>query len=172
MYQSQELRVNYTTYDVRRASDLIRPNSELCNVMTYSAESGPHANQFWYAKVLGIFRSRVYTIGGPAGDQSTQWMTFLWVRWYGTEPGYRSGTKYARLPKVGFVPDSDEDAFGFLDPANIIRGVHIVPCFADGRTAELLSTTQPTAARATGETDDYVCFYINMYVGLDILSDA
>jgi hypothetical protein len=43
-------------------------------------------------------------------------MDFLWVRWLGVEPGYRAGIKKARLPKVGFVPEPDPYAFGFLDP--------------------------------------------------------
>ena len=66
-------------------------------------------------------------------------MEFLWVRWLGAEPWYRSGSKVARLPKVGFVEDTDEDTFGFLDPDLIIWGAHLIPDFNSGRTSGLLS---------------------------------
>ncbi|KAF8237554.1 hypothetical protein L208DRAFT_1148665, partial [Tricholoma matsutake] len=65
-------------------------------------------------------------------------MEFLWVQWFGTEPGYHWGFKSALLPKIGFVPESDGNAFGFLDPSLILRGCHLVPCFSDGCTSQLL----------------------------------
>jgi hypothetical protein len=65
-------------------------------------------------------------------------MEFLWVRWFGVEPGYHWGFKTARLPKIGFVPNTDDMAFGFLDPSLVIRGCHLVPSFADGCTTKLL----------------------------------
>jgi hypothetical protein len=88
-------------------------------------------------------------------------MEFLWVRWFGTVPGHKYGFKAARLPKVGFVPDTDDQAFGFLDPSLVIRGCHMIPAFADGRTSELL-TTQNSAAHLPGELDDWVAYYVGM----------
>ena len=88
-------------------------------------------------------------------------MEFLWVRWFRIVPGHKYGFKVARLPKVGFVPDTDDQAFGFLDPSLVIRGCHLIPAFADGRTSELL-TTQNTVARLPGEIDDYVAYYVSM----------
>jgi hypothetical protein len=89
-------------------------------------------------------------------------MEFLWVRWFGVEPGHRWGFKTARLPKIGFVPDTDDSAFGFLDPSLVIRGCHLVPSFANGRTSELLCTSDLTAARRPDETDDWVNYYVMM----------
>jgi hypothetical protein len=89
-------------------------------------------------------------------------MEFLWVRWYGIEPDYRSGFQHAKLPKVGFVPEADEFAFGFLDPANVIRGSHMVPAFNNGRTNDLLETREPSAARHVSEIDDWLNYYVNM----------
>jgi hypothetical protein len=81
------------------------------------------------------------------------------------EPRYRSSPRYARLPIVGFVEDSDDLAFGFLDPSLVIRGCHLIPRFASGRTNTLMMLYQgPTAARAPGYTDDWTNFYVNMYV--------
>lgn len=95
-------------------------------------------------------------------------MQFLWVRWLGSEPGYRSGSRVARLPKVGFVEVNDEDAFGFLDPDLVIRGSHLIPAFYSGRTCDLMPYNGLTAARPADENDDWVNFYVNMYGFLSI----
>ena len=39
------LRVNYTTYDIRREQDVMQPGPA-CFVMTLSRENGPNAHQF------------------------------------------------------------------------------------------------------------------------------
>jgi len=67
---------------------------------------------------------------------------------------------------VGFVEDSDELAFGFLDPSLVIRGCHLIPRFASGRTNALMSYQGPTVARAPGCTEDWTNFYVNMHVPL------
>jgi hypothetical protein len=72
-------------------------------------------------------------------------MEFLWVRWLGIEPGHRSGSKVARLPKVGFVEETDEDAFGFLDQDLIIRSSHLIPDFNSGRTSKLFLEEDATS---------------------------
>ena len=79
-------------------------------------------------------------------DQSVRRMEFLWVHWLGLEPKYRSGPRHVRLPMVGFAKDSDELAFGFLDPSLVIRGCHLIPRFVAGRTNTLMSHRGPTAA--------------------------
>ena len=67
---------------------------------------------------------------------------------------------------VGFIEDSDELAFGFLDPSLVIRGCHLIPRFASGRTNALMSYQGPTVARAPGCTEDWTNFYVNMHVPL------
>ncbi|KAH7917017.1 hypothetical protein BV22DRAFT_1027096, partial [Leucogyrophana mollusca] len=131
--------------------------------MVLSRESSPSPGSlpYWYARVLGIFHARVLYAG------KVQPMEFLWVRWYGTVPGYRSGSKSARLPKVGFVPESDPSAFGFLDPSLVIRGCHLIPAFADGRTCDLLRGG-PSAGRKLGEEDDWAAFYVNIFADRDM----
>jgi hypothetical protein len=91
-------------------------------------------------------------------------MDFLWVRWFGMEPGrYHHGFHYARLPKVGFVESTDPYAFTFLDPAQVIRGAHVIPAFSEGHTQDLLPATT-SVARVLNSTDedDWVNFYVNM----------
>jgi len=94
-------------------------------------------------------------------------MEFLWVRWLGAEPGHRHGFRRAVLPKIGFVPSTDEYAFGFLDPKHVIRGCHLVPAFICGRTSDLLpvKNTDARCLQCYGracETDDWMNFYVNM----------
>ncbi|KAJ7146778.1 hypothetical protein C8R44DRAFT_18711 [Mycena epipterygia] len=169
IFPVQTLRVNFTTYDMRRDQDVINPRSHP-NIMVLSPETAANAHPFWYAQVLGIFHLEVLHTGSESRNGSVQHMEFLWVRWYGTEPGYRSGFKAARLPKIGFVPDTDEYAFGFLDPSLVLRGCHIVPAFAAGRTSALLSLGpgQVTAARPDGEMDDWENFYVIIWVDRDM----
>jgi hypothetical protein len=91
-------------------------------------------------------------------------MEFLWVRWFGFEPGrYRHGFHQARLPKIGFVESSDDYAFTFLDPGQVIRGAHITPAFSEGRISILLPATKSVAqVLSPDEKDDWINFYVNM----------
>ena len=89
-------------------------------------------------------------------------MQFLWVWWLGAEPGYRSGSRVAHLPKVGFVEATDEDTFGFLDPDLIIQGSHLIPDFNSGRTCDLLVYNGPAVAQSPDEEDDWMNYYVKM----------
>lgn len=160
VFSAKVLRINYTTYDIRRDQDSMNPRTH-CDVMVTSPETGPNAHPFWYARVLGIFHIRVLHTGPAATNRSVQRMEFLWVRWFGAEPAHQYGFKVARLPKIGFVEETDLSAFGFLDPSLVLRGCHLVPAFADGRTSALLKTPH-TAARPPEESDDWAAFYVNM----------
>lgn len=162
IYTVKTLRVNYTTYDVRRDSDLINPRTDYCNIMVRSPETHTGAHPYWYAQVMGIFHAQVMHVDPRCSQQSSQpqHMEFLWVRWLGTEPGYRSGSRYAKLPKIGFVPDTDDMAFGFLNPSLIIRACHLIPDFNGEKTPDLLRA--PTSvARRPGEDEDWCNFYVN-----------
>jgi hypothetical protein len=161
IYSVKTLSVNYTTYDVRRDRDTINPDNHHF-VMVRSSEDGPDTHPYWYAQVLGVYHAFVFTTHPDSRDQSVRRMEFLWVRWLGVEPKYHSGSRYARLPMVGFVEDSDELAFGFLDPSLVIRSCHLIPRFMSGRTSNLMSYRGPTAARASDCTDDWTNFYVNM----------
>jgi hypothetical protein len=161
IYSAKVLCINYTTYDIRRDQDSMNPRTH-CDIMVLSTETGLSAHRYWYARILGVFHARVMHSGPEAKNYSVQHMEFLWVRWFGMEPSYRWGFKSARLPKIGFVPDADEGAFGFLDPSLVIRGCHLVPCFAGGRTPDLLHSSAPTAARQPDEVDDWLNYYVMM----------
>src|ERR1700678_66037 len=89
-------------------------------------------------------------------------MEFLFVRWFGVDNDEIGGWRTKKLHQIGFVEGDSDQAFGFVDPADIIRGVHLIPRFSLGRTKELLD---PSFARSAAENDeDWVRYYVNMYV--------
>jgi hypothetical protein len=163
LYHCKTLRINYTTYDVRRDMDTINPQS-YPDVMVKSPETGPRAQPYWYARVIGIFHGMVSSDLLEPNERSLRHMDFLWVRWFGMEPGqYYHGFRHARLPKIGFVESTDEFAFTFLDPVQVIRGAHIIPAFAEGRTSTLLPVTKSIARVLNPEDEsDWLNFYVNM----------
>jgi hypothetical protein len=155
--ESKLLHINYTTYDIRRAQDVIQ-TSRGGVIMTSSRDE---AHPFWYAQIIRAFWVQVLFC--PDGiSHSMQNMDVLWVRWLGIDQDHRWGLRKAHLPKVGFVPDRpDHIPFGFLDPSLVIQGCHLIPAFSDGRTSELLQKGV-SLARLPGEVDDWAAFYVNM----------
>ncbi|KAE9394764.1 hypothetical protein BT96DRAFT_998272 [Gymnopus androsaceus JB14] len=137
MFATKTLRINFTMYDVHQDQDVINPCTDHCNVMVHSPDMSPCAHPFWYAGVLGIFHANVVWLDNEKGGvHNTYSMEFLWVRWLGEEPGYQWGIKEAKLPKVGFVPETDEYVFDFLDVLLVVQACHLMPDFASGRTSE------------------------------------
>ncbi|KAF9548000.1 hypothetical protein CPC08DRAFT_591470, partial [Agrocybe pediades] len=181
LFRHKVLRVNYTTYDLRRSQDSINPRTHP-DIMTLSYEnaSTPNSHPFWYARVLGIFHVNVrHTPGGRLSNTErteAQRIEFLWVRWFRLDTTHVGGWNTRRLHRIGFVPsDSLEDeAFGFIDPAVVLRAVHLIPAFAHGRTSRLLIS--PSIARFKfphedqGDEDtDWRYLYVNMFVDRDMV---
>ncbi|KIO10578.1 hypothetical protein M404DRAFT_73317, partial [Pisolithus tinctorius Marx 270] len=117
--------------------------------------------------VVKAFHIKVFHVGPNARCRSQQTMEVLWVRWLGVEPNYSWGFQVAWLPKVGFVPESDSNAFGFLDPSLVIRGCHLIPSFSDGHTT-LLLRQGASVARCPNEDDDWHSYYVNIFVDRDM----
>ncbi|KAF9222294.1 hypothetical protein BS17DRAFT_708725, partial [Gyrodon lividus] len=69
-----------------------------------------------------------------------------------------------------FDQQSTSDAFGFLDPDSVVRGVHLIPTFAYCRTEDLLG---PSQARRQKDEDQWDCdwkyYYVNMFVDRDMV---
>lgn len=163
MYSHQVLRINYTTYDVRRGQDSINPFNSRRYIMlkAYDDQTTPTCHPFWYAEVLRIFHINVVHIGPRSKTQAPKRFYFLWIRWLGTEPGYRAGWKAFRLDRVGFVaPEHDSPRFGFLDPDSVIRGAHLMPAFMYGLTSRFLA---PSLIIRDVNEQDWESFYVNRY---------
>lgn len=156
VYRLKTVRINYTTYDVRRDYDTINPSAHPF-IICQSPETQLGAHPYWYASVLGIFFADVVL-----RSNDPKRVEFLWVRWLGIEEGHRWGRKHGCLPRLGFIPDTDPDCFGFIDPSSVIRGSHLIPAFNYGKTSELLRTNSPSEGRPDGSKDDWDSFYANM----------
>jgi hypothetical protein len=120
LYRHQVLRINYTSYDNRRAQDTVNPLTRP-DIMMLSGENeeGNHAHPYWYARVLGIYHVRVLHTGEFSKSSQLQTMQFLHVRWFGHHVKHRSGWKSRHLHRVSFI-DGDSEPFGFVDPAHVI----------------------------------------------------
>ena len=78
--------INYMMYDVKREWDVINPNMHP-DVIVNSPETGPQAQLYWYTCVIGIFHSCVSSSYPEVKEPSKHRMDFLWVCWFGVEPG-------------------------------------------------------------------------------------
>jgi hypothetical protein len=160
IYAHKVMRINYTTYDLGRDQDSINPrtNSDIM-VLGHEDDDSPNSHPYWYARVVGIFHADVRHVGSRSKSRQTQRMEFLWVRWFGRDLDHRAGWKARRLHRVGFLGSSERDAFGFLDPSEVIRASHLIPAFYHGLTSELLPKS--VARRPEQNDQDFVYYYIN-----------
>lgn len=149
------MQVHYTTYDMRREYDTINPRTH-ADVMVLSGESTP-SHPYWYARILGIYHLDTWL----EGSEISQHLEVLYVRWLAPIKSHQSGMQRARLPKVAFVEESDYDAFGFLDPGQVIRGAHLIPVFASERGVSSLRHGKSLAC-PIGELDDWEEYYVGM----------
>jgi hypothetical protein len=144
------MQVHYTTYDLQREYDTINPRTH-ADVMVLSGEHSP-SHPYWYACVLGIYHLDTW-LRGSSGETDIQHLEILHIRWFGPLRSYKSGMQHTRLPKVAFVEESDHDAFGFLDPGQVIQGAHLIPAFASRCRVSSLRHGM-TLARPKGELDN------------------
>lgn len=158
------MRVNYTTYDVRRAQDSLNPRTHAdFMVLAHEDDEDPSTGSnepeaYWYGRIIGIFHALVNH--RDSATSQPQRMDFLWVRWFGADGTHRSGVRAKRLPRIGFVDVDDGGAFGFVDPAEVIRAVHLMPAYAHGRTTGLLGRS--IARQPRDGDEDWQYYYVGM----------
>ncbi|RXW13794.1 hypothetical protein EST38_g12061 [Candolleomyces aberdarensis] len=170
IYRHKVLRVNYTTYDLRRQQDSINPRTH-ADIMILSHETdvaeGQVRHPYWYARVLGIFHCRVLHKAPGTNTLKSYDMEFLWIRWYGLDRTRKFGFQAKQLPRVGFVDekkDKDLVSFGFLDPSQVIRAVHLIPDDVLGRSDNLGATF----VRSDEDGLDWNYFFVNIFVDRDM----
>ena len=155
IYRHRLLRINYTTYDLQREFDSINPRTDHRDIMLLANSHGD-GHPFSYARVLGIFHANIVYTGPGSKDFQSRRIEFLWVRWFDVMQNCSAWEQHA-LDTVRFVPMADEDAFGFVDPADVLRGCHVIPSFADGR----LHPDGIVMSRGADGSDDWKQYYIN-----------
>jgi hypothetical protein len=158
IYRHNIMRLNYTAYDVRRGNDVIHPGTFHCNVIAINPVASDTEHPFLYARVLGIFHANVIYLGEGMVDHYPRRLEFLWVRWYQEDsfcPDWASG----RLDRICFPPITDEHSFGFMDPADVLRGCHVVPAFSRGKA-------HPDGigiSHCARDAKDWRVYYVNRY---------
>lgn len=152
---------NYPTYNMRCAQDSVNPRTHP-DIMLLAQDTNTDNHPYWYARVTGVYHTIArYTHPGTS-DHFWRCIDVLWVRWFARDTSYATGFHHCRLPRLSFVTSDYPDfmAFGFLDPATVLRAAYIVPNFASGTTADLLPSN--SIARKNGEDDDYNYYYVGM----------
>ena len=150
--QRYSMNIYYTTYDLRRGKDRVNMKNR-SHIITLSHD-GTHP--YAYARVLGIFRLDV--LHGPTMPDEVR-MDVLWVRWFEIDKTHRAGWKAKRLYRIKYIPALEDNAFGFLDPNDIVRGSHLIGGFNLGHRS--CSPGNPASAWDPEEDSDWKTYYVN-----------
>ncbi|KAF8835533.1 hypothetical protein BDN67DRAFT_992418 [Paxillus ammoniavirescens] len=137
IYCHHLLHINYTTYDLQHKFDSINPCTD----------------HWTSCYLLGIFHTNVMYTGPRSKDFQSCQIEFLWDR--------LSGWQKHTLDTVRFLPMRDKDAFGFIDPTDVLRSCHVIPSFAD---SQLHTGDHVAMSHHTGDSGDWKCYYINQRV--------
>jgi hypothetical protein len=158
MYPHRLMRINYTTYDIRRSQDVINPFTSHCNVMVLadSDDDSSSGHRFRYAQVLGIYHANVVYVGPGTVDYHPRRIEFLWVRWYERLNAVQTGWTARKLDRLRFPPLASDDAFGFLDPSLVLRASHIIPAF----DLEQIHTDGKGLSRCARDSGDWFGYYV------------
>ena len=154
MYKHEVFRVNYTTFDMRRGQDSVNIRTHpYIMALAHEDEGEDEQHPYWYAKVLGIFHVNIRI----SGNFDVVRMDFLWVHWFGRDPDHPGGFKKRRLHRIGLLDSTSPTSFGFLNPSDVLRAVHLIPVFSIGRTPE------SPGLDIDEEESESDFFYVSMY---------
>lgn len=177
VYEHKLARFYYTTYDVRRAEDVINPRTSHSNIMLLSdiaannnhSDSSDNMHPFLYGRVIGIYHVNVvYTGPGMKGYEAMHF-DFLHVRWFQLNVIQASGRQARhhtkgwaslRLDSLSFPPMADEGSFSFVDPTLVLRGCHLIPAFSSGKRY----TDGKGLSKVAGDKNDWKHYYVNRSV--------
>ena len=158
LYMHRIFHINYTTYDVRRAQDVVNPHTSRSNILVLSnSDSDDSSDHFLYARVLGIYHANVIYTGAGMLNYQPRRIEFLWVRWFQAVDS-KSGWDVRRLDCLKFPPLNSQNAFGFLDPADVVRGCHIIPRLSVG------NIRGNGISQCANDSKDWPMYYVNRFV--------
>lgn len=110
-------------------------------------------HRYLYARVLGIYHANVVYTGSQSKDYRPRRMEFLWVRWY----TWIQSPDRLRFDCLAFPPMANENSFGFVDPAAVLRGCHIIPAFSRGKVHD----DGCGLSRYAKDANDWSRYYVN-----------
>ncbi|KAI0323530.1 hypothetical protein GY45DRAFT_1349767 [Cubamyces sp. BRFM 1775] len=170
LYRHKVLRINYTTYDLRRDQDTINPCTHPDIMVTAPQSAHPH--RFWFARVLDIFHADVRYTGPGATPASGTWVQkdFLWVRWLELDDSYACGFQERRLPRLQYLNANDPEVepFNFLDPDHVLRAAHLIPAFDHGVTSDYLEPSKLACRASSNQEEDFCYYYVSMFINRDM----
>jgi hypothetical protein len=159
LYQHKTIRLNYTTYDVRRETDIVKPEGPRCNIMLLANHTGgsnsSNLHHFIYARVLGVYHADVIYTGPGMQNFEARAFQMLWVRWYEVVDPVSSGWDSSTLDMLRFPPLHQDNSFGFVDPEVVLRGCHILPAFDKGKRESNVNVS-----RLAKDSKDYLIYYV------------
>lgn len=143
------LRLNYTTYDVRRDQDVINPRTR-SDVILLPPDAAGEEHPYQYGRIDAIFHVIVEHVGRDSQTSRQQILDVCWVKRYAVDTVVKGGFKEKRMHRVGPTGDDDRWGYVFIDPKHIVCAAHLVPVFAEGEIG--------------GGIDEYYRYYVNPYV--------
>ncbi|KAG2068095.1 hypothetical protein BDR04DRAFT_1129368 [Suillus decipiens] len=96
--------------------DTINPQTR-ADIMVLSHEDDDKCHPYWYAQIFGTTVTRT-----PLHQNHV-----LFICWFACNVTFKGGW-------LGLFTGNDPGCFRFLDPDQVIHGVHLIPAFAHGRT--------------------------------------
>jgi hypothetical protein len=156
------MRINYTAYDVRRSQDVVNTSNHSDIMVLHDL----HSNQpFSYARVIGIYHANIVYTGPGMTNYESRRMEFLFVRWYEHQGIPVTTWDTLTLDSIQFMPVAGDNAFGFIDPCDVLRACHIVPAFSKGRT----HNDNKGLSRIAKDSSDWHSYLVNRSVQSQIL---
>ncbi|THH06868.1 hypothetical protein EW146_g9485 [Bondarzewia mesenterica] len=162
MFKHQILKINYTSYDVRRSQDVIHEGTLHSDIMVLAHQEGqdtpnPAAwHRFWFARILGIYHVNVVYTGPGMLDYVPRRLDVLWVHWF-QHTGDPVAWEDHRLDSISFPPMAGEHAFGFVDPSDVLHGCHVILAFTKGKVhADAIGLS-----KCARDVQDWRSYYIN-----------
>ncbi|TEB24443.1 hypothetical protein FA13DRAFT_1797302 [Coprinellus micaceus] len=166
IYSHKLLRINYTTYDVRRDQDVLHVDTPQCNVMLlnsrYNEKTWLSEHPYLYGRLLGVFHANVRYNGSLLNRvQQLEYLRidFAWIHWY----QFNGSDGEFSLDRVTPSPLRCGSALDFIDPSDIIRSVHLIPRFSAGKVNQPVVESQLVRNRDTWES-----YFINKFADRDL----
>jgi len=160
LYRHNIIRINYTTYDVRRSQEVANGSTAHCNIIVLNDTTQDEGHPLRYGRVLGIYHANVIYAGTGMVDYQPRRLEFLWVRWYHRIETLNTGWGARKLDRVRFPPVTSDGAFGFVDPSDVLRCCHIIPAFSHGK----VHVDGRGLSRCARDSSDWVAYYVNRWV--------
>ena len=89
-------------------------------------------------------------------------MDVLWVHWLEIDWEHQVGWKAKWLYRVQFVPCHEEGTFGFLDPTDVIRSVHLIPGF---NNSHFVPSSEGSVSKwDNAPANSWKNYYVNQWV--------